>query len=675
MSDKKISALTSLAQGDVAVSTDVLPIVDTSATETKKVTAAALVGAGLTAGVTNVDINSGSIDGTTIGANSAAAGTFTNLTASGTVSFSGATVSNGGSVTTVDINGGTIDGASIGASSASTGSFTTLTTSSTVTLNGGTANGVLYLNGSKVATSGSALTFDGTNFGTTGNANLGSVSKSTDTQLNFASDLGTQRIYLDRGTRSLVFYDATTAIENYRIAGITGIQTWGVGGSEQMRLTSTGLGIGTSSFTWLASGSETGVNIKSSGTNAAGISVSSSNANNTRMEMFASYTLNQGGFYLKGDSAYPPMIFGQVNGSTYRDSMLLDASGNLGLGVTPSAWETANSVRALQLNGGNVSSFSNAYIWVGQNWYRDSASAERYVNTAAATKYQQAFGAHSWYTAASGTAGNAISFTQAMTLDASGQLALGTSTASSTLGRNLTINGANAGTNSGIVLQSATTERGYVYASDTQMVLGSSTSIPVLMVTGGSERARITTGGEFLVGTTNTSASAGNGVKIVSQNGGQAAGGVFAVGNYGGSDIYPFMAYSSSASAFRFYVDYAGNIYATNTSIISLSDQRLKENIRDLDVGLDAVMALKPRKFDWKAGKGKDKKDDRGFIAQEFEQVFPDLINEWKDPAPEGEQPYKTVRQDLIPVLVKAMQEQQAMINELKAEVAALKGA
>ena len=116
----------------------------------------------------------------------------------------------------------------------------------------------------------------------------------------------------------------------------------------------------------------------------------------------------------------------------------------------------------------------------------------------------------------------------------------------------------------------------------------------------------------------------------------------------------------------------SNNIYCTTISAIS--DQRFKENIRDLDVGLDAIMALKPRKFDWKAGKGKDKKDDRGFVAQEFEQVFPDLIDEWKDPAPEGEEPYKSVRQDLIPVFVKAIQEQQAMINELKAEVAALKG-
>jgi hypothetical protein len=78
--------------------------------------------------------------------------------------------------------------------------------------------------------------------------------------------------------------------------------------------------------------------------------------------------------------------------------------------------------------------------------------------------------------------------------------------------------------------------------------------------------------------------------------------------------------------------------------------------------------------YDWKEGKGANTKNARGFIAQEFEEVFPDLIDEWKDPAPEGEEPYKSLRQDLIPVLVKAIQEQQAMIVELQREVAILKG-
>jgi hypothetical protein len=127
-----------------------------------------------------------------------------------------------------------------------------------------------------------------------------------------------------------------------------------------------------------------------------------------------------------------------------------------------------------------------------------------------------------------------------------------------------------------------------------------------------------------------------------------------------------YLLYSTGASANRFYVTYAGTVFATNTTISAISDARFKENVQDIDVGLGAILALKPRKFDWKAGKGKDIKGDRGFIAQEFEQVFPQLVDDWADPAPEGEAPYKSVRQDLIPVLVKAIQELAAEVNALK---------
>jgi hypothetical protein len=181
-----------------------------------------------------------------------------------------------------------------------------------------------------------------------------------------------------------------------------------------------------------------------------------------------------------------------------------------------------------------------------------------------------------------------------------------------------------------------------------------------------SERARIDSSGNLMVGTTSTSQSSSNGVKV------RNYGSVFVVndGVTGGGDGFSY--YQTSANAYRFYVNNAGQISATNTSISAISDQRYKENIRDLDVGLDAVMQLRPRKFDWKEGKGANIKNARGFIAQEFEEVFPDLIDEWRDPAPEGEEPYKSVRQDLIPVLVKAIQEQQAIIDELTARVSAL---
>ena len=83
--------------------------------------------------IPTADINGGNIDGTTIGGSSAGAGTFTNLTASGTVNFNGATVSNLGTITTANLDGGTADNIVIGGSTAAAGTFTTLAaTSATV---------------------------------------------------------------------------------------------------------------------------------------------------------------------------------------------------------------------------------------------------------------------------------------------------------------------------------------------------------------------------------------------------------------------------------------------------------------------------------------------------------------------------------------------------------------
>ena len=130
--------------------------------------------------------------------------------------------------------------------------------------------------------------------------------------------------------------------------------------------------------------------------------------------------------------------------------------------------------------------------------------------------------------------------------------------------------------------------------------------------------------------------------------------------------------YSTGVNAYRFYVEASGTVFATVTTISGLSDVRKKENIRDITVGLSEILALRPRTFDWKEGQGKNISNDRGFIAQEFETVLPDLIDEWKDESPEGEDPYKSVRQELVPILVKAIQEQQTLIEALTDRVTAL---
>jgi hypothetical protein len=125
--------------------------------------------------------------------------------------------------------------------------------------------------------------------------------------------------------------------------------------------------------------------------------------------------------------------------------------------------------------------------------------------------------------------------------------------------------------------------------------------------------------------------------------------------------------YNDGATAQKFYVIDSGAIYSTSTTITSISDQRFKENIKDIDVGLDAVMALKPRRFDWIDGKGEDRKNAVGFIAQEMQTVLPDLISIYEQ-SPEDTTEYLAIRQsDLIPTLVKAIQELKAEFDAYKA--------
>lgn len=110
----------------------------------------------------------------------------------------------------------------------------------------------------------------------------------------------------------------------------------------------------------------------------------------------------------------------------------------------------------------------------------------------------------------------------------------------------------------------------------------------------------------------------------------------------------------------------------TAPSFLYSSDSRLKENIVRMKDGLATIMALNPVSFTWKkdvvntaqAGKG-----DIGFIAQEVENVVPGIVTT-------NEADMKSVDYvRLIPILTKALQEQQAEIDALKADVATLKAA
>jgi hypothetical protein len=122
--------------------------------------------------------------------------------------------------------------------------------------------------------------------------------------------------------------------------------------------------------------------------------------------------------------------------------------------------------------------------------------------------------------------------------------------------------------------------------------------------------------------------------------------------------------YDYNASAI-FRVSGTGVIFAQNTSVQSISDVRTKENIVNSTDGLDIINSLRPVRFDFKDGFGSNKKNQLGFIAQEVEEIFPDVVDEWID-YNNNSTVYKTVGPaGLIPVLVKAIQEQQELIQSL----------
>ena len=177
---------------------------------------------------------------------------------------------------------------------------------------------------------------------------------------------------------------------------------------------------------------------------------------------------------------------------------------------------------------------------------------------------------------------------------------------------------------------------------------------------GSSEAMRIDSSGVLLLKKTSASVNVAGGYI----DGGEAIMTIADAGN-------TYLVRSTNSSSYTFYVTGAGTVNAVTTSISSLSDERLKENIKDIDTGLSEVMALKPRKFDWKEGEGSNEKNVTGFVAQEVETVLPDLIGDFEH---DDLNDAKSVKMgDMIPTLVKAIQEQQELITTLQAEVALLK--
>jgi hypothetical protein len=171
--------------------------------------------------------------------------------------------------------------------------------------------------------------------------------------------------------------------------------------------------------------------------------------------------------------------------------------------------------------------------------------------------------------------------------------------------------------------------------------------------TSATERARIDSSGRLLIGT--TSATVNPGVSIEPS-------GRINIGRSNDDAVAEF--YRSGTRVGQI------NVTTTATSYITSSDYRLKEEIQPMTGALAKVAALKPCTYKWKS----DGSDGQGFIAHELAEVVPQCVSGEKDATDDDGNPqYQGIDTSfLVATLTAGLQEAVAMIDELKAKVAAL---
>jgi hypothetical protein len=462
-----------------------------------------------------------------------------------------------------------------------------------------TNNGVVYVNSSGQATTGSALTFDGATLTNGGNiAALGG---------DFSGSGASGYVQLRAGST-----DTNTMIIRGASAGAR--FEFDINGSEQMRLTSTGLGIGTSSPNLLSWNKATTLNT-ASGNAAYELAIGG-----VAQAYFAADATN---VYLAAYANKPLLV--RTNNATVAT---FDISGNLGLGVTPSAW---NGSTALQMS--NLTALSAGYDYSANltfNVYRSGAGYNAIQSTVVPSRYALTGGGHNWYTYnGTVTAGAAITFTQAMTLDASGNLGIGATS---------------NGNGYGVYIKKASTNSASVAVENNNggwSIATSSNELSFNQFNIG-ERARIDSSGNLLVGTTTTGSSNLSGATLM----------VDTFGSY--ADI----GHNSTATSglpyarFRYSGSLIGSITQSGTTAVLYnvtSDQRLKENVVDAESSSALIDAIQVRQYDWKS----DGSHQRyGFIAQELVTVAPEAVHQPADP----EEMMAVDYSKLVPMLVKEIQ-------------------
>lgn len=439
-------------------------------------------------------------------------------------------------------------------------------------------------------------------------------------------------------------------------------------------------------------------------------------------------SISGGNAYLySGSGKYTALYAGAT------ERLRVDSAGNVGIGLSPSAWASSLSGTIENLSGGlypyhpgggvyDVGVFTNAYYdgtWRYKNTGSSSAAYFMSSNTSSSGNR------HTWRVAGTGTAGSGITYTDAMVLDAGGKLGVGVSS----MTYQLEVAGSIRSQSGAYILSQGTTNTGII--APYNLIAGSGTDYgtTVFAETGrniyfcgngsATKMALIDTNGNLVVGTSANISSAIRGLFVrsgdcnvvaYSTSTGNDQQSYFMVMAQDGARSAAFGMYRNGSADACAYVNFAptnnggssfvwsdtsgvlrigtpGSIGTTGGTVIGTqtSDERLKTIDPEFPYGLAEVLQLNPIRYTLDGETNKR----LGFGAQTTQPILPEPVYDSgecvdgydRDPDNVMIQTPKSDRTRLmmdnvqiIPVLVKAIQEQQAIIEQLQADVATLKG-
>ena len=205
------------------------------------------------------------------------------------------------------------------------------------------------------------------------------------------------------------------------------------------------------------------------------------------------------------------------------------------------------------------------------------------------------------------------------------------------------------------------TAHGYVGSLNaTGIILNSQQALPIFFYTSDTERMRITSGGNVLIGTT-TDIAAGWKLQVNSLIATVGSDAALVYQNRSDSTRYTF--YATGGVSYFFNGGNIAQINMSNGVYTALSDINKKKDFEQSSIGLNEVLQLKPTLYRLKESEELSPKE-LGFIAQEVKELIPQAYSE----TGEGDDKFIGLNQmPLIAALTKAIQQQQNQINELKA--------